>query len=116
MSRDIFVQDLPAGITSVDEIRDDWQPGPLAFGHESVVEAVRQLAPTTEMSNPEWLQVVLPGADIEVNVTNESPLQSFALHVRATDPGVADLWVSRLLALLGARALDPESDSGIFQA
>ena len=49
MSRDIFVQDLPAGITSVDEIPDDWQPGPLAFGQEAVVEAVRQLAPAAEM-------------------------------------------------------------------
>ena len=60
--------------------------------------------------------MVLPGADIEVNVADESPLESFALHVRATDQGVADVWVGRLLARLGARALDPESDSGIFQA
>ena len=62
------------------------------------------------------MHVTLPGVVVEVNVTDESPLESFALHVRAADPGAADAFIARLLDRLGARAFDPESDSGIFQA
>lgn len=116
VSRDIFVQDMPEDISSVDEIPDDWQPRSLPFGHAEVVEAVRELAPEVEATDPEWLHVRLPGVDVEVNVTDESPLESFALHVRASDPEAADAFVSRLLGRLGARAFDPESESGIFQA
>ena len=114
MSRDIFVRDIPAGISSVDEIPDDWQPQPLPFGHAAVVEAVRELAPEADTTDPAWMHVTLPG--VEVNVTDESPLESFALHVRAVDPGATDAFIARLLDRLGARAFDPESDSGIFQA
>jgi hypothetical protein len=116
MSRDLFVQDLPVGISSVDEIPDDWQPRPLPFDHATVVGAVRELAQDADLADPQWLHVVLPGTDIEVRVTDEAPLESFTLHVRTADREVADAWVGRLLARLGARALDPESESGIFQA
>lgn len=116
VSRDIFVQDIPKGISGVDEIPDDWQPQPLPFGHAEVVEAVRELAPEAEATDPEWMRVTLPGVDVEVNVADESPLESFALHVRATDHDAADAWVRHLLDRLGARAFDPESESGIFQA
>jgi hypothetical protein len=115
VSRDIFVQDIPDGISSVDEIPNDWQPEPLPFGHAEVVEAIRELAPETDTSNREWMHVALPGVDVEVNLKDESPLESFALHVRAADSGAADAFVGRLLARLGARAFDPESDGGIFR-
>ena len=115
MSRDIFIQDIPQGISSVDEIPDDWEPQPLPFGQAEVVQAVRDLAPEVDTTDPRWLHVRLPGVDVEVNVTDESPLKSFALHVRATDRLAADTWVSQLLDRLGARAFDPESESGIFR-
>lgn len=41
MSRDIFVQDIPDGITGGDEIPDGWMPRPLPFGPAEVV--VRRL-------------------------------------------------------------------------
>lgn len=116
MSRDIFVQDIPRGVSGVDEIPDDWEPQPLPFGHVEVVQAVRDLAPEADTTDPEWLHVTLPGVDVEVNATDASPLKSFALHVRATDRLAADAWVRRLLDRLGARAFDPESERGIFQA
>lgn len=115
MSRDIFVQDVPQGISSVEEIPDGWEPQPLPFGHAEVLQAVRDIAPGADSTDPEWLHVTLPGVDIEVNVTDVSPLKSFALHVRATDRRAADTWVCRLLDRLGARAFDPESESGIFR-
>ncbi len=58
----------------------------------------------------------MPGVDVEVHVAEASPLESFALHVRADEAGAADAFVGRLLERLGARAFDPESESGIFQA
>ncbi len=115
MSRDILVQDIPDGISTVAEIPNDWQPQPLSFGHAEVVEAIRALAPDTDTSVREWMHVALPGVDVEVNVADESPLKSFALHVRAADRVAADAFIRRLLTRLGARAFDPESDGGIFR-
>lgn len=115
VSRDIFVQDVPEGISSVDEIPDDWEPQPLPFGPAEVINAVRELAPNVEEGDVEWMQVELPGVAIEVNVPDTSPLESFAIHVRAADPSAADSFIGRLLDRLGARAFDPESESGIFQ-
>ena len=116
MSRDIFVQDIPDGVLNVDQIPDDWLPKPLPFGHAEVVEAVRELVPDADTNDPEWVQVALPGVDVEVNCGNESPLESFSLHVRAADPAAADAFIAGLLQRLGARAFDPESETGIFRS
>jgi len=78
------------------------------------VEAVREFAPEADTSDPEWMHVTLPGVDIEVDATDETPLESFALHVRAADPEVANWFIGRLLARLRARAFVPESEGGIF--
>lgn len=109
MSRDIFVQDIPVGISTVDQIPDDWQPQPLPFGHAQVVDAVRELAPEADTTDPECVHVTLSGVDVEVNVTDQLPLESFALHVRATDRSAADAFIGGLLDRLGARAFDSES-------
>lgn len=116
VSRDIFVQDLPLGISTVDQIPDDWHPQPLPFGHAQVVDAVRELAPEADTTDPEWVHVTLSGVDVEVNVNDKFPLESFALHVRATDRGAANAFIGGLLDRLGARAFDSESESGIFQS
>jgi hypothetical protein len=115
VSRDVFVQDIPESITTVEQIPDDWEPAPLPFGHAEVVAAVRELVPDVDTTDPEWMHVHLGGGAVVVNVANVSPLASFALHVRAVDPGAADAFIGRLLERLKARAFDPESDSGIFQ-
>jgi hypothetical protein len=115
VSRDIFVQDIPEGITTVDDIPDDWQPQPLPFGHSEVIEALRELATEVDASDPEWPHVSLPGVDADVDVADRSPLESFALHVRAADPGAANVFIGELLKRLGVGAFDPESESGIFQ-
>lgn len=117
MSRDIFVQDLPDRIASVGEIPDEWRPSPLSFGHDDVVAAVLAAAPNAvDVGDPEWLNVELPGVSIEVDVRDEAPLTSFAFHIRASDRAEADAFVGSVLGRLGARALDPESDTGLFSA
>jgi hypothetical protein len=116
VSRDILVQNIPQGATSVDEISDDWMPEPLPFGHAEVLAAVKQLVPDADTSDPEWIHLELPGVDIEVNAATKSPLSSFALHVRATDRAAADRVIAVLLDQLRVRAIDSESDTGIFHA
>lgn len=37
-----------------------------------------KLAPEADTTDPEWMHVTLPGVEVEVNVTDESPLESFA--------------------------------------
>ncbi len=37
MSRDIFVQDIPDGVASVEDIPYDWNPSTLPVGHTEVV-------------------------------------------------------------------------------
>ena len=116
VSRDLFVQDLPQGIASVDEIPSDWRPTSLPFGQAEVLAVVLALAPEADLTDPAWVHVSLPGADIEVCFADGAPLTSFALHVRAADHAIADEWVRRLLNHLGARALDSDSATGLFEA
>jgi hypothetical protein len=114
VSRDLFVQDIPEGVRGIDEIPDDWMPRPLPFGTDAAVEAVLAAAPNADVSDSERIHVALPGVDVEVNCGRETPLQSFALHVRATDQDAANTFIRALLTRLGARAFDPESETGIF--
>lgn len=114
MSRDIFVQDIPQGVGSTAEIADDWQPQALPFDRQRVIDAVTKLVPSADFSDPSWGNVELPGVDIEVNVGDSSPLDSFALHVRSSDRAAADSFIAELLQDLGVRAFDTASESGIF--
>ena len=116
VSRDIYVQDIPKYAMRASDIPDDWEPAPLPFLAERVIAEVRSLHPAADMSDPAWLQVDISGASIEVVVSDERPLMSFALHVRAANQAAADSFVSELLERLGVRAFDPEGapESGIF--
>jgi hypothetical protein len=115
VSRDIFVQDIPSSARTVTDIPDGWLPGPLPFGRDAVVAAVTEIQPEADFADREWGHVAIPGVDIEVNVPDESPLTSFALHIRASDDAAAEVFVARLLTRLGVRAFDPEGapESGI---
>jgi hypothetical protein len=117
VSRDIFVQDLPEGVGSVGEIPENWRPGGLHFGPAMVIDAVTQLVPSADFRDPTWGYIGLAGVDIEVDLHGATePLQSFALHIRASDADAANALVGRLLERLGVRALDPEGapETGIF--
>lgn len=113
MSRDIFVQDIPPDITSVEQI-PDWTPAPLTVTTQAVREAVTKHAPDANFADPHWGHVALSGADIEVNLSDEEPLMSFAIHLRG-DPTTANQFVSAVLASLRLRAFDPDSESGLFE-
>lgn len=69
MSRDIFVQDLPPGILSVEDIPDDFVPQALGVTRSQVVEAVRAVKPECDVSDPSWIILEELGEyHIEVNL------------------------------------------------
>ncbi len=113
MSRDIFVQDLPAGILSVDDIPDDFVPQLLGVTRSQVVAAVRSVVPKCDVSDPSWISLEEPGKyHIEVNLGTSERLESFAFHVRGGRE--AEQLIKRVLERLNLRALDSESETGVF--
>jgi hypothetical protein len=113
VSRDIFVQDIPSDARTAADIPDDWRPAPLPFDQDHVVAVVREVVPTADFSDPTWGRIDVPGVSIEVNISSDVPLRSFALHVRG-DAAAADRIIMAILDRLGARAFDTNADGGIF--
>ena len=113
MSRDIFVQDIPAGIAEVKEIPQDWMPDPLPYTHSEIIAAIERVVPSADFSDPEWGHIEGDDYSIEVNIARRDPMLSFALHVRADGP-TADHVVADILEELGLRAFDMDDESGMF--
>ena len=114
MSRDIFVQDIPDGISEVRDIPDGWMPEPLPYSHAEIVAAIGRVVPRADFSDPEWGHIEAEDYSIEVSIAREEPMRSFAFHVRAAGWG-ADHVVADILDELGLQAFDPDNDTGLFQ-
>jgi hypothetical protein len=115
VSRDIFVQDLPARILSVEDIPEDFVPRALEVTRSEVMSAIRAVAPKADLSDPSWIALQSPGKyHIEVNLGPNEQLESFAFHMRGG--WEAEQLIKRILDSLNLRALDSESDSGLFSA
>ena len=112
MSWDLFVQDLPPGIRSIAEIPDDFRPRPLG-ARSQIIERIWHAAPETNFSDPAWGQLDGEGFSIEVNLGEDEEVVSFALHVRGDER--APFMVETILKAVGLRALDPSSNTGIFE-
>src|ERR1700675_523965 len=106
MSWDLFIQDLPAGVNSIQEISPDFRPQPF-LARDRIVEVVKELAPSTDFSKPKWWRIETPEFSIEINIGLEDPSNGFALHIRGGEHVVG--FVHELLTRLGVRALDPSS-------
>ncbi len=127
MSRDILVQDFPPGVTTVDDIPDDFEPQAIDLRRADVIAAIKEIAPYADFADPAWGRIDLPGLrvaasdgpgewvsgdTIEVNLGDDEEVMGFAFHVRG---GIeADRLVAKILRRLKLRALDPSSDSGFF--
>jgi hypothetical protein len=112
MSWDIFVQDLPGGISSVDDIPDNFAPGPIGERSE-IIAKLLALYPECNFADPSWGHLGLPGCSIEFCLGSEDKLQCLAMHVRGDER--APVVVGHIIAGLGVRALDPGSASGLFE-
>jgi hypothetical protein len=111
MSWDIFVQDIPEHAVSLDDIADDFKPR-LLVSRMKVIGAILKFAPFSDVSDPAWVGIHGHGADIEVSLGNDDPITGFVFHVRGGDASVGI--IAGILQELQLRALDPGSDTGIF--
>jgi hypothetical protein len=99
MSWDLYVQELPEGIRSMNEIGEEFRPG--VIGKRS--EIVRTIC-----------DVDGPGYKIHVGIDEEEECDGFCLHVCGREEAVAV--VDRILGRLGMRALNPRSKSGVYES
>ena len=114
MSRDIFVQDLPPTITSVAQIPNDFEPRSIG-SRSQIIAVIGSVVPKADCSDPSWVVIdESPVFHIEVNLGETENLAGFAFHV--SGGAEADRVVSRILDALHLRALDPASDSGLFES
>ena len=112
MSYDIFVQDLPPGITSVADIPDDFRPAPIG-PRQAIVDGILGVFAAADFSDPHWGRIETETWSIEVNISPNDPCTGFALHVRGDTAAIGA--VATLLERLGLRALDA-SEGGLFSA
>jgi hypothetical protein len=112
MSFDVFVQDIPADIDSVEDIPDDFTPKPVGT-RSRVLAAIQKIAPALRFGSPEWGAIEEEGYSIEVNLSLEDPVMGFAFHLRGGEDGM--FLVADILAELGLRAFAPGTESGLFQ-
>ena len=112
MSWDIFVMDLPQGITSIAQTPKDFVGCPLGQRSE-IIAKILALYPEANFANPSWGTVQLPECWIEFSLGSKEEVQHFAMHVRGGDQA-PDI-VAHILAGLGMRALDPSSASRLFE-
>lgn len=110
MSWDICIQDLPDGIVSVDDIPDDFVPRELG-PREAIISAVQAAAPIVLNAQGRGC-IELQGGSIEVNVGEEDPCARVSLLVRGDDSVLEH--IVAIVDVLGGKALDPGSDSGMF--
>jgi hypothetical protein len=111
MSWDLFVMDLPQGIRSAHALPPGWAPGPLP-AREDIVRAILQIDPMADASDPAWVRLNGPDFSVEINLSGKTPLTEFACHVRGGELAVG--FIAALLERLQLRALDPGSETGLF--
>jgi hypothetical protein len=111
VSWDIFVQDIPEHAVSLDDIAEDFKPK-LLISRSSVIGVILKFAPFSDVSDPAWVRIQGHGADIEVSLGDHDQIAGFAFHVRGGDASIGI--IAGILQDLQLRALDPGSDTGIF--
>ena len=102
MSWDVMVMRIPEGLTSLDEISEDFDE-PLC-GLREVGPTLLSVFPDLDLSDPTW--GILEGDDfsIEFNIGDEDPCDSIMLHVRGGDGALTP--IRALCATTGWAAID----------
>ena len=113
MSWDIYVQDLPEGIKTVEEIPEDFHPGLIGRRRELIAE-IKAVVPEADFSDPSWGRVEGPDFSIEFNMGDDEEVVCLALHVRGSEGAVG--LIAAVLDRLGLQALAPDSETGLFEA
>jgi hypothetical protein len=112
LSWDIIVIDLPPGIKSLAEMPKKFRPRPLGR-RSDIIAKISAIFPDSDFSDPSWGILRVAGCSIEFSMGSSEEIDNFAMHVRGGDecPNI----VAHVLDGLGMRALDPSSESGLFE-
>ncbi len=110
MSWDIFVQELPPGIADVADIPDDFRPGPIG-ARADILSGIRAVAPDATFTE-DWGTIVRDGFSIEISLSPDDPVRSFAFHV--SGDAAAGYLVAEILGRMGLTALDAQAPGGVF--
>ena len=111
MSRDIFVQDIPPEIRSLEDIPSDFQPA-LIGRRSEIISRILDVVPFADFSDPSWGRIDGSTFSIEVNIGASDSVRHFAFHARGDDMAAAV--ITDILLHLGLRAFDPQAPNGIF--
>ncbi len=103
MSWDIFVQDLPRDVWSVEDIPDSFVPRPIGM-RSAVIARIVEIVPGVVFSDPARGVIDGPDFSIELNLGEAEQVEGVALHVRGGEGAVAV--VSAIVEGLDCRALD----------
>lgn len=76
--------DLPRDARSVEDIPNDYHPGPL-MPRQALIDGILAVVPHADFANPSWGHIVTPDCVIEVNIGDADSVKSFAFHVRGGD-------------------------------
>jgi hypothetical protein len=115
MSRDIFIQDIPAAAKSPGDIPDHFVPQALPFRADHVRSVISALRPDAAFGPGGSGTIEGDGIDIDLQIADEDPLESFALFDRSSDRDAADRLITLVLSELGVRAFDMDQDDGMFR-
>lgn len=92
MSRDIFVQALPLGIASVEDIPDEFIPRPLPVTRAEVIAVLTVEAPHANISDPAWVTIAVPDRyHIEVNLGTSERLEHVGMRQARWTAGFRDV-------------------------
>ena len=114
MSWDIFVQDIPKKVKTIDDmdrLADEVELKPLGIRSE-IITKIMEILPEADFTKPAWGVLDGPDFSIEFSMGDDEDCDGFALHVRGSDTAAAV--VTMILKHLGLRAFDPSSDTGLF--
>ena len=111
MSWDLFVHGMAPSAHGAGDDPSGFEPRPLGL-RADIIRRIQQVVPAADFSDPSWGTFEAPDFSVEFNMGDDGPIDCFALHVRGGD--MAAGFVADPLARCGWRALDPASDSGMF--
>lgn len=112
MSWDIYVQDIPENVASVEDIPADFKPG-LIGKRPDIIAKIKQVVPSVDFSNPELGKIEDPNFSIEISIDEKEECDGFAFHIRGGD--IASYVIADILQNLGLHAFDPSSETGLFK-
>ena len=106
MSYDVWVQDLPPGIHSIEDIPDDFRPGPLG-SRPDLIRRIVEAAPSAEFTDPAWGVIDGPDYSVEIGLGGD-PVECCHFILRGGEAAVGV--VCAIVGHLGLPALHSGGD------